>query len=85
VEQVSISSGDGQTPSDHHGTTDLLNALNLPILPRPSSAPSSLAPPKKVAVELIGCLLVKRQPSNMLTIEGLAIQVAWTCLLVYIV
>jgi hypothetical protein len=30
VEQVTISSGDGQTPSDHHGTTYLLDRLNLP-------------------------------------------------------
>jgi len=30
VEQVSIGSGDGETPSDHDGTTDLLNRLNLP-------------------------------------------------------
>ena len=30
MEQVSIGSGDGQTPSDHHGTTNLLNRLNFP-------------------------------------------------------
>ena len=30
MEQVAIGGGDGQTPSDHNGTTDLLNRLNLP-------------------------------------------------------
>jgi hypothetical protein len=30
MEQVSISSGDGETPSDHNGTTNLLNRLHLP-------------------------------------------------------
>ena len=31
MEQVSISSGDGQSPSDHYGLPDLLNRLNLPV------------------------------------------------------
>jgi len=30
VEQVAVGSWDGQTPSDHHSATNLLNALNLP-------------------------------------------------------
>ena len=30
MEQVSISGRDGQTPSDHYGTTDLLNRLDFP-------------------------------------------------------
>ena len=30
MEQVSIRSRDGQTPSDHDSTTNLLNRLNLP-------------------------------------------------------
>ena len=30
MEQVYISSGDAQTPSDHHSTANLLNRLNLP-------------------------------------------------------
>jgi hypothetical protein len=30
MEQITISSGDGQTPSDHHSASNLLNALNLP-------------------------------------------------------
>jgi hypothetical protein len=30
MEQVTVCSGDGQTPSDHHSTTNLLNRLNLP-------------------------------------------------------
>jgi hypothetical protein len=30
VEQVSISSGDGQTTCDHNGTANLLNRLNFP-------------------------------------------------------
>jgi len=30
VEQVSNSGGDGQTPSNHYGIANLLNALNLP-------------------------------------------------------
>jgi hypothetical protein len=30
VEEVAIGSGDGQSPSDHDSTTDLLNRLNLP-------------------------------------------------------
>jgi len=30
VEQVAISSRDGQTPSDDNSAPDLLNALNLP-------------------------------------------------------
>ena len=30
MEQVSIGGGDGQSPSDHNGTTNLLNRLNLP-------------------------------------------------------
>jgi hypothetical protein len=34
VEQVSISGGNGQTPSDHNGTSNLLNRLNLPTSPR---------------------------------------------------
>jgi hypothetical protein len=54
---------------------------DLPAFPREFFA----RPAEQIAPELIGCLQVKRQPSNMLTIEGLAIQVAWTCLLVYIV
>jgi hypothetical protein len=33
MEQVSIGGGDGQTPSDHNGTANLLNALNLPTPP----------------------------------------------------
>jgi len=33
VEQVAISSGDGQSTSDHNGTTNLLNRLNLPTPP----------------------------------------------------
>jgi len=31
VEQVTISGRDGQTPSDHNSTANLLNALNLPL------------------------------------------------------
>lgn len=34
MEQVSISSGDGQSPSDHNGTANLLNRLNFPAPPR---------------------------------------------------
>jgi len=34
VEQVTIGSRDGQSPSDHNGTADLLNRLNLPAPPR---------------------------------------------------
>ena len=34
MEQVSISGGNGQTPSDHNGTSNLLNRLNLPTSPR---------------------------------------------------
>jgi hypothetical protein len=30
MEQVTISGRDGQSPSDHDSTTDLLNRLNLP-------------------------------------------------------
>jgi len=30
VEQVAISGRDGQSPSDHHGTANLLNRLNFP-------------------------------------------------------
>ncbi|AII47369.1 hypothetical protein KR49_13320 [Synechococcus sp. KORDI-49] len=30
MEEVAISSGDGQTPSDHNSTTNLLNRLNFP-------------------------------------------------------
>ena len=30
MEQVSISGGNGQTPCNHNGTTNLLNRLNLP-------------------------------------------------------
>ena len=30
MKQVTISSGDGQTPRHHYGFTDLLNRLNLP-------------------------------------------------------
>jgi hypothetical protein len=30
VEQVTIGSGDGQTPSNHDSTTNFLNRLNLP-------------------------------------------------------
>jgi hypothetical protein len=30
VEQVSISGGDGQTPYDHNGTSNLLNRLHFP-------------------------------------------------------
>ena len=30
MEQVAISSGNGQTPSDHNSTTDLLDRLNFP-------------------------------------------------------
>ena len=30
MEQVGISSGYGQTPRDHHSTTDLLDRLNFP-------------------------------------------------------
>jgi hypothetical protein len=30
VQKIAISSGDGQTPSDHNGTTNLLNRLNFP-------------------------------------------------------
>ena len=30
MEQVTISGGDGQTPSDYNGTTNLLNRLNFP-------------------------------------------------------
>jgi len=30
MEQVSIGSGDGQTPSNHDSTPNLLNRLNLP-------------------------------------------------------
>jgi len=30
MKQVSISGGDGQTPRDHHSTTNFLNRLNLP-------------------------------------------------------
>jgi len=30
MKQITVSSGDGQTPSDHHGTTNLLNALDFP-------------------------------------------------------
>jgi len=33
MEQVTISSGDGQAPSDHDGTANLLNRLNLPTPP----------------------------------------------------
>jgi len=29
VEQITISSGDGQTPSDHNSTTKVLSRLNL--------------------------------------------------------
>jgi len=42
VEQVTISGGDGQTPSDHHSTTDLLNRLNLPT------------PTRSTVVEVLG-------------------------------
>jgi len=42
VEQVAISGRDGQTPSDHHRTTNLLNALNLP------------APTRGTVVEVLG-------------------------------
>jgi len=34
VEQVSIGSWDGQTPWDYDGTSNLLNALNLPATTR---------------------------------------------------
>jgi len=34
MEQVSISSGDGETPSDHDSTTNLLNRLDCPPLSR---------------------------------------------------
>ena len=30
MEQVAISSGNGQTPCDHNSTTDLLDRLNFP-------------------------------------------------------
>jgi len=30
MEQIAISSGNGQAPSDHDGTANLLNRLNLP-------------------------------------------------------
>ncbi|MCP9926122.1 hypothetical protein KBY79_12990 [Synechococcus lacustris C3-12m-Tous] len=30
MEQITISSGDGQPASNHNSTTDLLNRLNLP-------------------------------------------------------
>ena len=30
MEQIPIGGWDGQTPSDHHSTTDLLNALHFP-------------------------------------------------------
>ena len=30
MEQVTVSGRDGETPSDHDGTTNLLNRLNLP-------------------------------------------------------
>ena len=33
MQKVLISSGDGQSPRDHNGTTDLLNRLNLPAPP----------------------------------------------------
>ena len=30
MEEISISGGDGQSPRDYNGTTNLLNRLNLP-------------------------------------------------------
>ncbi len=42
MEQVSISSGDSQTPSNHNGTPDLVNRLNL------------TAPTRSTVVEVAG-------------------------------
>ena len=34
MEEITISGGDGQSHSDYNGTTNLLNTLNIPTLPR---------------------------------------------------
>jgi len=38
VEQVSIGSGDGETPSDHHGTANRMNRLHFPAPTRSTVA-----------------------------------------------
>jgi len=59
VEQVSIGSGDGETPSDHNGTTNLLNRLNFP------------APTRGTVVKMAGTQAgVSRSGSTFRTASG---------------